>query len=109
MKITVTGRKIELTDGIRNHLNKKLNKTIANFSEPSNLHIALSVEKHRHFAEINLKTKGCNVSSHEETPDLYSSMDKALNKLAKQLRKQKKKAKDLRIKQASNSKNQFQD
>ena len=27
MKLTVTGRKIEITDGIRDHLNNKINKT----------------------------------------------------------------------------------
>jgi ribosome-associated translation inhibitor RaiA len=28
MKFTVTGRKIEITDGIRDHLQKKMSKTI---------------------------------------------------------------------------------
>jgi putative sigma-54 modulation protein len=106
MKLTVTGRNIEITDGIRNHLNDKIDKTIADLSETADVHVALSVEKHRHFAEVTVKTKGFTLHSQDETEDLYTSMDKALEKMEKQIRKNKEKAKALRIKQGSQSKNQ---
>ena len=109
MKLTVTGRKIEITDGIRNHLNDKMAKTIADLGEAADVHVALSVEKHRHFAEITVKTKNFTLHSHEETEDLYASMDKALEKMEKQIRKHKEKAKALRNKQGTQSKNQNQD
>ena len=101
MKLPVTGWKIEITDGIRNHLNDKISKTIADLDESADVHIALSVEKHRHFAEITLKTKGMALHSHEETKDLYASIDKALEKMEKQLRKHRDKAKEVRLKQGS--------
>ena len=106
MKSTVTGRNIEITDGIRNHLNDKIDKTIADLGEAADVHVALSVEKHRHFAEVTVKTKGFTLHSQDETEDLYTSMDKALEKMEKQIRKNKEKAKALRIKQGSQSKNQ---
>ena len=106
MKLTVTGRNIEITDGIRNHLNDKMDKTIADLGEAADVHLALSVEKHRHFAEVTVKTKGFTLHSQVETEDLYTSMDKALEKMEKQIRKNKEKAKALRIKQGSQSKNQ---
>jgi len=106
MKLTVTGRNIEITDGIRNHLNDKMDKTIADLGEAADVHVALSVEKHRHFAEVTVKTKGFTLHSQDETEDLYTSMDKALEKMEKQIRKNKEKAKALRIKQGSQSKNQ---
>ena len=49
-------------------------------------------------AEIILKTKGMTLHSHEETKDLYASIDKALEKMEKQLRKQRDKAKEVRLK-----------
>ena len=52
MELTVTGRKLEITDSIRNHLNDKINKTIADLNIAADVHITLSVEKHRHIAEI---------------------------------------------------------
>jgi len=106
MKLTVTGRNIEITDGIRNHLNDKIDKTIADLGEAADVHVALSVEKHRHFAEVTVKTEGFTLHSQDETEDLYTSMDKALEKMEKQIRKNKEKAKALRIKQGSQSKNQ---
>ena len=106
MKFTVTGRNIEITDGIRNHLNDKIDKTIADLGEAADVHVALSVEKHRHFAEVTVKTEGFTLHSQDETEDLYTSMDKALEKMEKQIRKNKEKAKALRIKQGSQSKNQ---
>ena len=106
MKLTVTGRNIEITDGIRNHLNDKIDKTIADLGEAADVHVALSVEKHRHFAEVTVKTMGFTLHSQDETEDLYTSMDKALEKMEKQIRKNKEKAKALRIKQGSQSKNQ---
>jgi putative sigma-54 modulation protein len=109
MKLTVTGRKIEITDGIRNHLNDKMNKTITDLGETADVHVALAVEKHRHFAEIILKTKGYTLHSQEETDDLYASMDKALEKMKKQIRKHKERAKAIRNKQGSQSKYQNQD
>jgi putative sigma-54 modulation protein len=109
MKLTVAGRNIEITDGIRNHLNDKMDKTIADLGEAADVHVALAVEKHRHFAEITVKTKGFTLHSHDETEDLYTSMDKALEKMEKQIRKHKEKAKALRNKQGAQSKNQNQD
>ncbi len=101
MKLTVTGKKLEITDGIRDHLNNKISKTIAELHKAADVHITLSVEKYRHFAEITLKAKGMNFHSHEETKDLYSSIDKALEKMEKQIRKYQDKAKEVRLKQGS--------
>jgi putative sigma-54 modulation protein len=109
MKLTVTGRRIEITDGIRTHLNDKMTKTIADLGEAADVHVALAVEKHRHFAEITVKTKGYTLHSQEETNDLYASIDKALEKMGKQIQKHNEKARALRNKQGSQSKNKNQD
>ena len=107
MKITVTGRKIHITDGIRDHLNRKMNKKITNLDDETDIHVSLSVEKYRHFAEFTVKKRGLSFYSHDETNDLYASMDKALEKMEKQLLKHKGKLKNLRLKKGSNSKNQI--
>ncbi|MBT6718371.1 MAG: ribosome-associated translation inhibitor RaiA [Nitrospina sp.] len=109
MKLTVTGRKIEITDGIRDHLNNKMEKTISDLGEAADVHVALAVEKHRHFAEITVKTKEFTLHSQDETNDLYTSMDKTLDKMEKQIRKHREKAKDMRNKKGSQSKNQILD
>lgn len=107
MKLTVTGRKIEITEGISDHLNAKMGKTIQELGESADVHVALSVEKHRHFAEITVKGKGFTVHAEEETDDLYVAMDNALGKIEKQLRKHKDRAKDLRMKEGAAEKNKL--
>ena len=108
MKLTVAGRNIEITDGIREHLQSKMDKTIHELGEETDVHVALSVEKYRHFAEVTVKTKGFSVHSTEETDDLYASIDNALVKIEKQLRKHKEKAQALRNKKGSQSKDMTQ-
>jgi putative sigma-54 modulation protein len=109
MKLTVAGRNIEITDGIREHLQSKMDKTIHDLGKEADVHVALSVEKHRHFAEVTVKTKGFSVHSTEETDDLYASMDYALVKIEKQLRKHKEKSQALRNKIGSQCKDKSLD
>ncbi len=105
MKLTVTGRNIEITQAIHDHLQNKMEKTIKDLGEHADVHVALAVEKHRHFSEITVKTKGFTIHVEEETTDLYTSMDSALVKAEKQIRKHKDRQKDLRLKQAKAEKN----
>ncbi|UCD12483.1 MAG: ribosome-associated translation inhibitor RaiA [Nitrospinaceae bacterium] len=105
MKLTVTGRNIDITQAIRDHLNHKMEKTLKDLGEPADVHVALAVEKHRHFSEITIKTKGDTVHVEEETTDLYTSMDNALVKAEKQLRKHRNRQKDLKMKKAVAEKN----
>ena len=58
MKITVTGRKIDIIEGIRDHLNRKINKTITDIDDETDVHVSLSVEKYRHFAEFTINKRG---------------------------------------------------
>ena len=108
MKVTVTGRKLDITEAIRNHLDRKMAKPLQELGDAADVHVALSVEKHRHFAEITVKGKGFTVHSEEETDDLYVAMDNAVEKIEKQLRKHKERAKDIRIKKSTAEKNKLQ-
>ena len=65
------------------------------------VHVALAVEKHRHLAEITIKSPGFSIHSEEATNDLYASMDNALVKIERQFRKHKDRAKDLKMKQGT--------
>ena len=107
MKLTVAGRNIKITEAIEDHLKAKIDKTIKEWSEKADIHAALSVEKHRHFAEVTIKTKGFTVHSNHESSDLYNAIDEALEKTEKQLRKHKGRVKSLKIKQNKEAKDQM--
>lgn len=109
MKITITGRHIEITDAIREHLDRKLEKSFHELEDAVDVHVALAVEKYRHFAEITVKSKGFTVHATEETDDLYNAIDNALAKMEKQIKKHKDRANDLRIKKNMTEKQKLQD
>ena len=52
------------------------------------VHVIFSVEKHRHQAEITLKTRRSDFVACAETDDMYLSLSQALDKLEAQAHKQ---------------------
>jgi len=51
--------------------------------------VVLSVEKHRHVAEVTLHANGIRIHGKESSADMYSSVDAVIAKLEKQIRKYK--------------------
>ena len=104
MKLTVAGIKIKITQAIEDHLHKKIEKSLKSLPESADVHVALTVEKNRHFAEVTVKDKGYTVHGESETDgggfnDLYTAMDEAVDKTEKQLKKHKDRTKSLKMKQ----------
>lgn len=91
MQINITGRKIEVTEALKNHIEEKLSRIKKVYDYPFDVHIVLSVEKYRHEAEVTISANGVFVHSKEETGDMYQSIDKVITKIERQLRKQKEK------------------
>ena len=65
-------------------------------ANPATANVVLTVEKFRHIAEISLSADGFMINAHEETSDMYSAIDMALDKLDKQIKKNKEKYKKSR-------------
>ena len=105
MRQIITGRNIEITDAIKNRLDRKINKTFHGIGENTDIHVSLHVEKHRHMAEVTVKTKGFTAHANEETDDLYITMDSVLEKIEKQLKKHKRREQDQKIKNGTELKN----
>jgi putative sigma-54 modulation protein len=63
---------------------------------PAEASVVLSVEKFRHSAEINISGDRLNINGKEETGDMYSAIDMVLDKLEKQIKKNKQKIRNHR-------------
>ena len=87
MKVSVTGRHMEITDGLKGHVESGLDKIRSHFDQVIDADVVLAVEKHRHIAEINLHANGMRIHSKETSDDMYASMDAAFTKLEKQIKK----------------------
>jgi len=95
MNIEITGRHLEITAPIRESVEKRVSKFSKLAGGQSDFHFVLTVEKHRHIAEVVLNTKHGTFTATEESKDLYVSINAAVEKLEKQLRKSKERRKDI--------------
>jgi len=91
MNIEITGRQIEITPALREFASEKLRKLEKLLEGPLDVHVVLAVEKHRHLAEIQVKSRTAVFSGAEETGDLYASISEVADKLERQALKHKEK------------------
>ena len=98
MKLKITGKGLKITDGIKSHLDYKINKIFHDSDENTSIHVLLHVKKSRHIAEVTVTADGHTEHVTEETGDLYVSMDGVLKKVETCLKKNKERAQDLKIK-----------
>lgn len=89
MRITVTGKNIEITDALRNMVEKKLEKLDKYFNPDVEAHATLSVQKSRQIIEVTIPFNGVILRGEESNEDMYSSIDLVIDKLERQIRKQK--------------------
>lgn len=87
MNVKITGRHTELTDSIKDHVEKKLEKCQAHFDKPMDVDVVLTVEKHRHIADVTLSANGVRLHAEESSNDMYTSVDAVAEKLDRQIRK----------------------
>ncbi|MBE6065491.1 MAG: ribosome-associated translation inhibitor RaiA [Clostridium cochlearium] len=89
MKITVTGKNIEVTNALRNVVEKKLEKLDKYFKPDIEAQVTLSVEKNRQIIEVTIPFNGVILRGEEANEDMYASIDLVIDKLERQIRKQK--------------------
>ncbi|MDK1022283.1 MAG: ribosome-associated translation inhibitor RaiA [Candidatus Hydrogenedentes bacterium] len=89
MNVSISGRHVEVTDAMREHVESGLLKIKQHFDRVIDVKVVLSVEKRRHLAEINLHAHGLQINAKEESDDMYASIDSALQKIERQVTKHK--------------------
>lgn len=91
MNVIITGRHLELTGNLKEYAKKKIEKFKKYLNNIAEATITLSIEKYRHKAEILLKVNGLMIQAESVTGEMYSSIDEAMEKLERQVKKYKKK------------------
>ena len=95
--VSVTFRHLEATPAIRDYAVEKASKIRSYFGDPNEITVVLSSEKHRYTAEIILKAGKIMVTAKEETDDMYSAIDIAVDKVDRQITKYKEKLKHHKV------------
>lgn len=98
MDINVTFRHAKSSRVLQDHIREKVQRLSKYFIKPTNAHVTLNVEGTRHVAEISLSENHSLFNARVLSHDMYLSIDRALTKIERQLKKYKEKIKGHRKK-----------
>jgi putative sigma-54 modulation protein len=94
MQFDLTYRNIRAAPALRDRAERKFAKVTKHLREPIEAHVVLSVEKHRHMAEVTVSSKGGNFKVEEESDDMYTTIDGLMAKLERSARRHRERAID---------------
>ena len=89
MKVKVIGKNIEITEALKNIVEKKISRLDRYFNPEVEAQATLSVQKNRHTIEVTIPFNGVILRCEERNDDMYISIDIVVDKLERQIRKQK--------------------
>ena len=95
MKVNIHGRKIEITNSIKNYIEDKLKKLDKYFENPEEI-LATAVVKVRsndQIIEVTIPSNRFTLRAEESNNDLYAAIDLVIDKIERQIRKNKTKIK----------------
>ncbi|MBO5657222.1 MAG: ribosome-associated translation inhibitor RaiA [Agathobacter sp.] len=107
MRIAITGRNMELTEGLKAAVNDKLSKLDRYFTPDTDAHVTLSVEKDRQKIEVTIPTKGHIIRSEQISSDMYVSIDLAEEAIERQLLKYRNRIISKKLNAAANFKAEY--
>ena len=100
MKLTVRGNKLEVTDSIRNYVEEKLGKLDKYIEEADeiNANVLFRIQGKNQIVEVTVPIKKYILRAEEANEDLYASIDLVVEKLERQIRKNKTRIKERKVK-----------
>lgn len=96
MNLNLTGRHLEITPAIREHVVAKLDKVKRHFDNVIDVNVILSVDKLVQKAEANVHLAGKTIFAESSDSNLYVAIDALVDSLDRQVLKHKEKNNDRR-------------
>jgi len=96
MNVSITFRNLESTDALKQHIEDKVRKVRKYLQGPVDAHVVLSVERYLHEADVTINAGRLTFKGREEREDMYTCIDKVMDKIEKQIRRTKDRAKSSR-------------
>ena len=91
MNLVISGKNIDITEGLRSAVEEKIGKLERYFNESTEVNVTLSTEKNRQKIEVTIPMKGSIIRAEETSTDMYVSIDLVEEVIERQLRKYKNK------------------
>ncbi len=94
MQVMVRGKHIDVTPGLRTHVEERVGKLGRYLDRIQTVEVTLVCQKNWQQAEINLHSDLVELRAQERSLDMYESIDLVAKKMEKQARRFKEKLKD---------------
>lgn len=95
MNINITSRHAALTDALKALVYAKVSRVLQEYPQVEHAHVVLETQRFRHSVEVIAQVKNqVNVKARKTTDDMYKSVDQAVDKLDRQLRRSRDKQGD---------------
>ena len=94
MNYRISGKNIEVTEGLRTAVQDKLNKLEKYFTDETEIQVTFSVEKDRQKIEVTIPVKGSVIRAEQVSEDMYVSIDLVEEVIERQVNRYKKKLVD---------------
>ncbi len=94
MNFIISGKNIDVTDGLRSAVQDKIGKLEKYFAPDTEVHVTLNVEKDRQKIEVTIPVKGNIIRSEQVSNDMYVSIDLVEEVIERQLKRYKTKLAD---------------
>ena len=89
MRYTISGKNIDITEGLKGAVESKLGKLERYFSPDTEVQVTLSVEKGRQNIEVTIPIKGSIIRAEQDSNDMYVSIDLVEEIIERQIKKYK--------------------
>jgi putative sigma-54 modulation protein len=89
MNIKITGKNFDVTDALKERVNKKLGKLEKFFKPGTEAQVTMSMQRSRYIIEVTIITGGITLRAEVTEDDMYACIDKARDILERQIRKNK--------------------
>ena len=87
MQLIITGRRLDVSDALREHIKKATFKLERFDDQIVDCHVVLDIEKHRKIAEITLNVHHHVLQSKHVADSVYVAIDEAFEKSKTQLKR----------------------
>lgn len=92
--VTVTGRHVQITNAMKEHAVEHISRLERIGDRIIDIHVTMDIQKLDHRVDILMKYGHTIIRSHAVSTDMYVSIDKAVDRLAQQLKRYKNKLQD---------------
>lgn len=89
MRYIISGKNIDVTEGLKDAIHEKLGKLGKYLSEDTEVIVTLSVEKSRQKIEVTIPVKGSIIRAEQACDDMYVSIDLVEEIIERQMRRYK--------------------